>query len=235
MKTKQTIPMAVGIASLIFITGCGSLAKEFGATPAAPDAVEKILYNTVTNYIDVPVEVTNVTTLTNIAVVTVTNAIGQVVTITNNVLNITTSVQTVTNVIPTYQLTESSMAAAGVSGVTTVGNMLSPGVGTLAGIAATGLLGLWGWLRSGKQGTTNNVIAQEVETLREFIQALPNGTKYDAAITAWLQTHQVQTGVATQVLGLLENSVDNPAAKQAAGDIITAIQAAGTPVPRATP
>jgi hypothetical protein len=231
MKTK--LILAVGIASLVFITGCGSLASEFGATPAAPSTVERVLYNTVTNFVEIPVTVTNTVQATNQVVVTTTNIIGQTVTVTNQVVQVITSTQTVTNVVPVYQLTPSATAGAAVSGITTVGNFIAPGLGTLGGIAATGLLALWGWLRSGKKGATNDVIAQEVETLREFIQALPNGTKYDAAITAWLQAHQVQTGVATQVLSVLENSVDNPAAKVAAQDIIAAITAAGTPVPKA--
>lgn len=233
MKTK--ILLAAGIASLMLFTGCKLLSSEFGATPSAPTSVERILYDTVTNYVQIPVTVTNVIQSTNVVVATITNVIGQVVTVTNQVVNITTSLQTVTNVVPVYQLTPSATAGAGVSGITTIGNMIAPGAGSLAGIAATGLLALWGWLRSGKKGTTNNVVTQEMETVLEFIKALPNGTNYNNAITSWLQSHQVQTGVATQVLTLLENNVDNPAAKTAAADIITAINAAGSTVPIPVP
>ena len=95
------------------------------------------------------------------------------------------------------------------------------------------LLGAWGHLRSYKAGNTASAIAQEVETLREFIQALPNGTKYDTAITSWLQNHQMETGVAQQVVGILANSVSNPDAKVAANEIANTLASLGTTVPKA--
>jgi len=70
--------------------------------------------------------------------------------------------------------------------------------------------------------------------LREFIQALPNGTKYDAAITAWLQQHQMQAGVAQQVLGILENNVSNPEAKAAVNEISATLTAVGSSAPVVT-
>jgi UDP-N-acetylmuramyl tripeptide synthase len=102
-------------------------------------------------------------------------------------------------------------------------NLFAPGIGTIASSGLLLVLGIFAHLRGvGNTAAANNTsatLAQEIEALREFIQTLPSGAKYDTAITAWLQQHQLQAGVATQVLGLLGNEVSNPDAKAAVTEI----------------
>lgn len=102
---------------------------------------------------------------------------------------------------------------------------LIPAYGGLAGTALGALATLWAWIRSSKAGATNVTLAQSIETMREFLQALPNGAVYDSALTTWLQKHQNDTGTVTQVLSLLQNDVSNPDAKAAAQQVIAAINA----------
>jgi hypothetical protein len=150
---------------------------------------------------------------------------------TNHTLLVTTTPTggLVTNDQLSYVLTTKPATAAAVNTAGTVANTFLPGVGSLASMGILALLGLWAQLRGQKSSNTADAIAQEVETIREFIKTLPNGTKYDTAITSWLQTHQVETGTANQVLSILENTVSNPDALAAVTEIKNTLTAASTP------
>ncbi len=215
MKNKTLLSLA--IIAAISLIGCSTV----GPNPTPPTALERNIFIVQTNYVEQVNSVTNVIT----EVINRTNEFAQPVFFTN----IITQVAQETNIVPAYTLTPSdtSKATAGVVG--SVINAIFPGAGTATTYGLLGLLAAWGHLRSNKRGTTNEVIAQEVETLREVIKTLPNGVRYDTAITAWLQSHQVQEGVATQVLGLVRDSIDNPAAKVAAQEIMDTIKATTPP------
>lgn len=148
--------------------------------------------------------------------------------VTNYVTVVTTNAPTVagqpptvtTNLQPTYAWTPNQT-------VKDVGTGLSliPGYGGLASTALALLAGAWGWFRSSKNGTTAATLAQEVESVREFIKALPNGAAYDNALVQYLQSHQAETGTIQNVLSVLENDVSSPDAKMAAQQIIATLQA----------
>ena len=138
-------------------------------------------------------------------------------------VTVTPQIVPVTNYFVEYDLKTKDSTKADVQVVGTAVNTFFPGVGGLVSTGATALLGLWGFLRgisNTKRSTaTSETLVQQVETIREFIKSLPEGAKYDTAITAWLQAHQVETGTSTQILDLLANVVDNPAAKVAAQEL----------------
>lgn len=118
----------------------------------------------------------------------------------------------------------------------TILNYVIPGSKGIATLGATLVLGLLGHLRSYKRGQTNNAMGQEVETMLEFLNALPNGSSYYNAIVSFLQSHQAEAGVTQEVLALLRDKISNPDAKIAAQEIIDAInglpQGTGTtPIP----
>jgi hypothetical protein len=228
MKTGKKYLFAIlTLACLLPLTGCSSLLG------GPPTAVERTIFTTVTNYVPQVVQVTNVTTLTNTVVTQVTQTNGITLYNTNTVLEHTLQVVTETNIVPVYQLTTSANTQATATAAGGVLNTFFPGVGSLVAPGILALLAIWGRLRSNKLGDTAAAVSQEVETLREFIQALPNGTKYDAAITSWLQSHQLETGTAVQVVKLLEDRVSNPDAKAAAAEISATLTALGTVVPKA--
>ena len=208
---KRVIVSSLMLALLV---GCSSLATK------SPTAVERMLYDTHTNYVDV------YKVITNYQAVTFTNILDQVVTTTNPV------VAMVTNVVAEYTITPKATVVATVGAAGTATNVFYPGIGTIASTGIVALLGLWAWFR-GRSNTTaaNNAtvtLAQEIETIKEFILTLPKGAAYGQAITNWLQTHQVQTGVASQVVSILQSEVSNPDALAALKDIQTAITTAGT-------
>ena len=204
------------VAAMLTLTGCAS---EFGVNPVGPNAVESKLFAVATNAVTQTINTTNTVTVTNVATVAVTNTVGQVIPV------LVTNTVTQTQIVPVlvtnaaYTLTTAPATTATVQAAGAIINGFAPGLGSTIAAGLMALFGLWGHLRSQKATNTSAAIAQEVETLREFIQTLPQGAKYDTAITAWLQAHQVETGTAQQVLGLLENNVDNPAAKVAASEI----------------
>ena len=219
MKTKFT--SLIGIAAFAVATltfaGCQSTSAQIGATPSAPTKVEQFLFDTETNFTPKVTVVSTVQTLTNSA--------GIAETSTNTALE--------TNLVPVYTQTVKPATTATVEAAGAALNVVMPGVGSMVSMGVLAVLGLWAHLRSRKNGDTSAVLAQQVETMRTFIQTLPNGTRYDTAITAWLQSHQLETGTASTVLKLLETKVSNPDAQAAVKEIaatIDALNAPATPV-----
>lgn len=223
MKLKRQIILSACLAVIAF-TGCKSLSNEFGANPAPPSPIEQKIYTTATNWVT---ETTQVA-VTNYTVVLLTNTQNQVIQETNTSFQVVT----LTNQVPSYTLTASPQTSATIQGAGAVINTFAPGIGTAVAAGLTALVGLFGWGRSAKNATaTSTTLAQEIETLREFVQALPQGANYDSAIVSWLQAHQMESGVATTILNAVENNVSNPSAKAAAASIITTLNTMGTKVP----
>lgn len=203
--------MLLAIADAPLLGGCSVL----GTDTSAPNAIEHKLFTTVTNYVEVPVQKSVTNYVAKEVTVYQTNTVGQIMTVTNVVSTPVYSVVTVTNLVPQYENTVKTGTADTVKAGGGILNTFFPGVGSMASSGVLALLALWAQMRSGKRQDTSAALVQEVETMREFIKTLPSGTKYDAAITAFLQQHQLEAGVATQVLGLLDNQVSNPDAKAA--------------------
>lgn len=226
MKTSLTVfSLAIAaFAATLVSSGC----KLLGADTAPPNAVEQKLFTTVTNYVPAVVQQTNTTYSTNLVTQYQTNTVGQVVTVTNTVVEPKYNLITVTNQIPQYQNTVSESTKSAVSAAGGVVNTFFPGIGGIASTGVMALLALWAQMRSGKRQQTSAALAQEVETMREFIKTLPSGTKYDQAITAFLQSHQLESGVADQVLSLLKNEVSNADAKAAIGEVQNTLKAMQT-------
>ena len=161
-----------------------------------PTKVEQSLFSVQTNYVPI------VTTVTNVSP-------GQPPVVT-----------TTTNFEPNYVYSPGHITKDVETGVSAI-----PGYGALASGAIGILAGIWGWLRSSKNGATAVTLAQEVESIRQFIQALPNGASYDNALVQFLQQHQAEEGTIAGVMTMLENDVSSPDAKVAAQQIIATIQA----------
>lgn len=214
-------------SSLILATNGGC--SMFGANPKSPSKVESQLYNTVTNYVPQIVTKTNYVNVEIPMVFARTNEMNVISWLTNTVVETRTNTVTETNQVPAYTLTASDNAKVLASGIGAGANAILPGSGDMITMGILALLGIWGHARSYKKGTVNDTLAQEVESIREFIKTLPSGTNYDNAITSWLQSHQVESGVAQQVLNVLANSVSNPEAVAAAKEISATIAVASSP------
>jgi hypothetical protein len=214
MKLRLALFSMVPILlSIIIVAGCATTAAK------PPTPIEQGIFTTITNTVVVEKPV--------ITPVYVTNSVGvaQVIWQTNTV--------TMTNV--GYTMTVSPATQATIQTGATLVNTFAPGIGSMVGAAILALLGGLGWLRSSKigagQATTAAALAQEVETLRAFIKSVPNGEKYDQMIVSWLQAHQMEAGVASQVLTLLSDKVSNPEAKAAVDAILASYANLTKPTP----
>lgn len=197
MKTKFINSILITLTSIVLVvTGC----KLFGASPTPPTPTEARLFDITTNI--TPQVVTQTNVVTSVRVVTVTNSVGIPV-MTTNTFN-TTNVVTQTNQVADYQYTPKPAAVATVEGIGNAASPFTAGWGTIISSALVGLYGLWAHLRSTKQTATSSALTQEIEAIRSFILTLPQGTKIDAAVTQFMQQHQVEAGVANQVLNLIQ-------------------------------
>lgn len=228
MKNKTPLYTAIGLCLVIvaIIASC-SLMGCANTTP--PNKVEQVLFSTVTNVVTVtnqvpvPVQVYR----TNEVVLYSTNQLNQTVVTYSNVVNVAWQTNNIavqafeTNYIQTPK-PDVTAAAGGVGGII---NTFLPSVGSLVTEGVLGVLAGWAAWRSRKKGATAETLAQEIETVRSFIRALPNGTAYDTELVNFLQAHQNEAGVAQEVLKILADSVSNPDAKVAAQTVIDAINA----------
>lgn len=239
MKPKLSIPTTVSI--LLFAFGIFTLPVWLSACASKPPSPwEQHYFNFTTNPPVVTVQ-TNVIPITvyrtNEVTQTVTNVQGVTQLVTNLVpVQVTaylTNTVAVTNP-PTYNATPNQTALQPIKDTAgAVGNIF--GVGGIATTAVSLLAGLWAWVRSKKTYTTAANLAQVIETTRSFIQQLPNGQTYDAALVQWMQGHQAETGTLQQVVDLLANEVSNRDAVVAAEHVRQTIAALGVTLPPASP
>lgn len=216
MKSKaMKLSALILTATILVVTGC----KMFGANPTPPTPTESKFFDITTNETPKVVQQTNVVTQYN--VVTLTNSVG-LVTFTTNTFFSTNVVQT-TNVVDAYEYTPKPAAVATIGAVGTATSPFTAGWGTLISGALIGLYGLWAKLRSTKMTATSSALAQEVEAIRSFILTLPQGTKVDAAVTQFMQQHQVESGVASEVLNLIKGYSSNTTVTGIAANLQDAI------------
>jgi hypothetical protein len=242
MKTPFSISLRWSIttvALLALVAGC----SMFGRNPSPPSKLESSLYDVTTNYVPVVVMKTNVVPVTvyqtNQVQMTVTNVQGVLETRTNVLVIPVVTYQTNTVASTNLQAQYNYGTGSGLAGAQGVISAI-PVYGPLASTALAGLAAVWGWLRSSKNRQTAANTAQVVETMRQFIKALPNGTTYDNALMQWVQAHQAEEGVLTNVLSIIESEVSNPDAQFAAQSVIATINGLSAtptvaPVAQATP
>jgi hypothetical protein len=218
------------------VLGC----KMFGTNPSPPTGLERAVFDVVTNH----VVVTNVVQLpmpvyqTNFYVVTnVVQVSGQPPTLVYSNYSERVIDHFVTNTVQvpatndTYTLSTKDSTKSGVQTVGGLVNMFYPGAGGLVSMGILAILGAWGHLRGNKNGNTAVAISQEVETIRNFVKMLPNGQSYDDALTRFMQDHQLETGVVQNVLGILQNKINNEDARTAAKEIADTLGALMPPSP----
>lgn len=242
-STKIIIP-TFGLALLAIII------VPFSGCSTTPTALDRTIAIVQTNYSPVLALQTNIVTLiqtnTVIQTVTVTNQVGVPVPIfTTNLSTITTystNLVLITNQVPVYTLTPNQTAtgAAGVAG--TLANLAAPGTGTLVTGGLLGLLSIFLGFRNRAMGNQNDVLsqaagvlAQTIETGRELMASTPQGKQASDAFTAWMVSHQAETGTIGTITQLVKDSTDNTQAQAAANQILALIgQKPTTPTPTKT-
>lgn len=209
-----------------------------GCVSHPPTALEQRYFTITTNppVIAVTTNVFSVTLYkTNEVTQTVTNVQGVLEFKTNVIVIPQTVLQTNLAVVTNQPETYNFAPGPGQQNIKDIGGLIGNffGAGGLVTTAIGGLFSIWGMLRSKKNYGTAAQLAQTIETLRNFVQQLPNGQTYDAALVQWMQQHQAETGTINQVIGLLANEVSTPDAQVAAEHIRAAIAALGVPLPPA--
>ena len=201
-RSAKTCKLPLGFLLGLLLGGCSS----------QPTSVERFLFDVKTN------EVAHVTLTTNtvggIATIAAQTNIAQDV-----IWTVKPTVTTVSNI------------GAGI-----VDNLF-PGIGKLALILLTGFLSLFGLNRQRKlteaanradvhyeRANTANAVAQNfaqsIEVLREILKTTPQGQALDVKIVDMLQRHQLTAGIIREAVSIVGNTVNNDAAKSAAGKIL---------------
>lgn len=235
---KRYFPITA--AGLLFILGMVA-ASLFGCVSHPPTALEQKYFNITTNppVISVTTNFIPVTLYkTNEVVQTVTNLQNVVEFRTNYVpVAVATNVEARLAVVTNQPETYNFAPGPGQQNIKDIGGLIGSffGAGGIATTAIGALFSIWGLVRSKKNYGTAAQLAQTIETLRTFVQQLPNGPAYDTALVQWMQQHQAETGTINQIIGLLANEVSNPDAQVAAEHIRAAIAALGVTLPPPPP
>lgn len=201
MNLIKNLPAALRRAAhspkllLGFLTALGLVFMVNGCA-LAPAAVDRFIFVPVTN--SVPVVTNYVTT------VTATNTAGDVET--RNIVTWLTNIET------TVTYTVSTNAAALIQTGGNVGDIFAPGWGSIAASGLLGLLALWAKLRANKINAGAEVLTQTVETLLAILEQT-KGKQFTDALKLRLVKDQNAAGVLREIALLVENTVDNDAAK----------------------
>lgn len=213
MKTTLIVLALVALLA----EGCAA----FGPNPSPPTKFEQTIYDVKTNVVQQVVIRTNFVTQIVPVAVFQTNSVGVLLTNYVTVSQVVPQYVTITNTTETYLLTPKASTVADTQVAGSVSNLMVPGSGGLVAGILAGLFTMWGKLRSSKQ--TGSALAQNIETMREFLKTLPNGSKYDLVLTTFMQAHQAEAGVLNQVLDILNNTVSNAQAQGSVKEIQNAL------------
>jgi len=138
------------------------------------------------------------------------------VTITNEAGGVTVQSQLVHKTNELYTLHPNPEKEAVIKGTATgIGDLF--GFGGIAGALISGAYSMWA---SGRNRKVNQTLIQGIETAREVLATTPQGQKADEHLVSWLKNNQREAGVINLVANLVNTSVDNEAAKEAAKLII---------------
>jgi hypothetical protein len=219
---KKMAYMAVALLGVAMIAGCAALSGE---TP--PTQFEQVIFTTKTNIVPKVTTVEREVWETNevVQVVARTNEVDQVILVTNTVqVPVPRIVKvTETNMVEVYEHAVRDEAKQDAQTIGGIVNTFAPGAGTAVTGILIGILGAWARMRSYKAAGT--AMAQQIETIREFLLTLPDGGKYDEALVSFMKKYQRETGTVKTVVDLLDKYIDVPQAEVAAKEIKAAIDA----------
>jgi hypothetical protein len=215
------IGAAVGMAILAGLCfGCSS----------PPTAFEQRFFNIETNYVPSITVHTQQFYQTNIVQrdVFTTNIVDDVTLITITPVRDVTVLENAvltyqTNMQVHYTYTANTNAAS----VASIGGAIAApfGLGGIVSSAIAGVFGIWAAARSRRNGKVAAGLTQGIEVLSEVLKTTPQGQLLDEKAKAWLQSHQLQTGTALEVVKLLNTVVDNESAREIAAKIQAEISA----------
>lgn len=256
MKTKLKIAVllagAVALGTLPFLLGgCQSVPPEFLYTPHT-NVLSEVVIPVATNTVTVTNYVTRNVTVTNqlAAAADGTPRFEIVVQpVREGVVTSSTQVTYQTNQTlgVTYSLNTNAAGFAKAAGSIT--NVFAPGLGDLVSKGLLGLGALVGGLFAAKYKVQNGVVerehattkdnlektatslSQSIQVYREIAQTTPQGALADQALKVWMGKHQQVNGVADIVARVLNEQVDDSAARELAQEVLAEAQRLRTATP----
>jgi hypothetical protein len=224
------VVLALAVVAVCWLSGCSTLDRAYKQEVTWTNAPEvSVVTNTVvvTNLVPVVLERTNVVFVTNAVSGAVTGVVVREPVATNMVTAVVTNFVPVayTNYVevPVTNLVASPSAEASIQVAGAVINTFAPGIGSIVALALAGLYHGYRQLRNRK---VNEALVQGVETARAVLATTPQGQAADAHFVKWLMDHQKEAGVFASVSTLVDQVVDNAAAKMTAQEIAQRVQQA---------
>lgn len=234
------------VSAIIVLSGALVLAAMLsGCASTQPTAAERRFFDVTTNFVPHIEVVTNYQTftqpVTNYLSVTsvVTNIVGVTVPVTNFVpitAYVTNEVAVPslrTNLEEEYVLTTKSTTKAAAAVAGTIANAAMPGIGSLVSAGLLGIVGIFAGYRNrqlSKSKQENDVLSQSagvlaqiIETAREVMATTPQGAEAADRLSAWMVSHQAETGTIAKISEIVKSAVDNDQAKRAAGQMLALI------------
>ncbi len=250
-SSKLFTPLAIGtvagcalLLTLAIGAGCASEATHFDA----------LAFNLKTNYVDRVVYSTNVVTQTNTVpvekevVVFHTNEVGVIVPTFSNVVTVTEQIVYKTNQVAVGTNSVPVVLTDGPSDAATAAAQTAGAIGSAFGVpfigsailAALGMFGTWRNNRIAKANgmaastatATAETFSQIIEVGREVLSS-KYGQQAADVWKNWMVSHQVEQGVIQHASELVQDAVDNPAAKQTAKELLALmaqVQVAPSPI-----
>jgi hypothetical protein len=248
----MTSRIKLGLLTVTLAGLCLSGCALFGTNASDPGKFDQTLYQTtnvpvvlntpivkvvtVTNTVQVPV--------TNVYTVFQTNAVGVAVPVyQTNVTEITrTNIVQATNTIPAgTTVMVPQLVAPSTTQTATIGAASGvAGFFGYGGLVSIALSGLGHWYQKSRNNalmakytgasTAQQVasqaagaLTQQVDTLLEILKGTPQGQQLLPHIQSFLASHSIEAGVAQTIAQMVQSSVNNADAREAAGDILKVI------------
>lgn len=178
---------------LLLLVGC--------AAGAPPSSFERAIYNFTTQHVEVITFRTNYTTVVSPA--------GQ-----TNIGPVTVTAET--NWVEMYDRLPKESVVSGIKAGGAVATTFGFGLGGVVALVVGGIYAGWATWKNARKNKAMAVLAQAVETGREIIKTTPQGQSLEENYIAWLKQNQRTAGVIALVGAVVEENVDNAAAKAAA-------------------
>lgn len=163
------------------------------ASGSPPSSFERALYHVTTNY--------------------QTNVVGVSLVDTNRVV---TNIVYQTNISQVVTLHPRESVVSGIKAGGAVATTFGFGLGGVVALVVGGIYAGWATWKNARDGKALAVLTQAVETGREIIKTTPQGKELEENYIEWLKQNQRTAGVIALVGAVVEENVDNAAAKAAA-------------------
>lgn len=210
---------------LVILAGICLLLGGGGCVSGPPTTLERAWFDVSTNTLpQVTTEVVRAPEISSTNRLTTDPATGLVTTNTVTVTNWVEQTRFITNAVETYTLAPGAGLAQAAQTGANISNLLAPGSGGLVAAAITGLGWIWSSIRNRKNGKIAAGGLQAIQVFRSVLQTTEEGKMLDRELTRWLMKHQIEAGISSEVLQLIQGTVSNDDARRVAAEILAILR-----------